>query len=95
MISLSREEWARRPLLKGYVTSAGSGSESVLQASREAFVAYAAGCSQSVLATYCTDIVDIVENNLANDRLLVSAVEFLDYLFDAGVLPRLAEDKFW
>lgn len=82
------------PLFNGYVTSAGSGSESVLQASREAFVAYTVGCSPFELATYCTNIVNIVQDNPSNDRLVVPAVEFLGFLFDAGVLPRLAEERF-
>ena len=82
------------PLLKGYVTSAGSGSESILQASREAFVAYTVGCSPSELATYCTNIVNMVQDNLSHDRLVVPTVEFLGFLFDAGVLPRLAEVMF-
>ena len=93
-MSFCREEWTREPLFNGYVTSAGSGSESVLQASREAFVAYTVGCSTSELATYCTNIVDIVQDNLSNDRLVVPTVEFLGFLFDAGVLLRLAEERF-
>ena len=82
------------PLLNGYVTSAGSGSESVLIASREAFVAYADGCSPSELVMYCTNIIDTMQDNLSNDRLLVPTVEFLGFLFDAGVLLRLAEERF-
>lgn len=82
------------PLLNGYVTSAGSGSESILYASRQAFVAYTVGWSPSELATYCTNIVDIMQNNLSNDRLVVPTADFLGFLFDAGVLPRLAEESF-
>ena len=82
------------PLFQGYVTSAGSGSESVLQASREAFVAYTIGCSPSELNTYCNNIVDIVQDNLSNDRLVAPTVEFLGFLSDAGVLIRLAEESF-
>ena len=82
------------PLLNGYVTSAGSGSESILYASREAFVAYTIDCSPSELARYCTNIVDIMQDNLPNDRLVVSTVEFFGFLFDAGVLLRLAEEMF-
>ena len=82
------------PLLNGYVTSAGSGSESVLNASREAFVAYTDGCSPSELVIYCTNIVDTMQDNLSNDRLLVPIVDFLGFLFDAGVLLRLAEEGF-
>lgn len=94
MMSFCREEWTRAPLLKGYVTSAGSGSESILYASREAFVAYTVGCSRSELAMYCTNIVDIMQDNLSNDRLVVPTVEFLGFLFDAGLLLRLAEERF-
>ena len=93
-MSFCREEWTRVPLVNGYVTSAGSGSESVLQASREAFVTYTVGCLPSELATYCSNIVNIVQNNLSNDRLVVPTVEFLGFLFDAGVLIRLAEESF-
>ena len=82
------------PLFYGYVTSAGSGSESVLQASREAFVAYTVGCSPTELNAYCNDIVNIVQNNLSNGRLVAPTVEFLGFLFDASVIPRLAEESF-
>ena len=93
-MSFCRETWTRVPLLNGYVTSAGSGSESVLQASREAFVAYTVGCSPFELVTYCTNIVDIVQDNPSDDRLVVPTVEFLGFLFDAGVLPHLVKEIF-
>ena len=76
-------------MLQGYITSGGAGSESVLQASRAAFVAYVNDCSSFHLGMYCTTLVDIVLNNRSNDRLVLPAMDFLGFLFDAGILPRL------
>ena len=82
------------PLLEGLITSAGAGSESVLQASRTAFVAYTNERSLVALSMYCTTIVDFFHDNHSNDRLLLPAMDFLGFLFDAGVLPRLANEMF-
>lgn len=94
LISFCDHGWIRAPLLEGFVTSAGAGSESVLQASRTAFVAYSDSCSAVALSMYCTTIIDVVHDNYSNDRLLLPAMEFLGFLFDAGVLNRLANEMF-
>ncbi|KAL2040021.1 hypothetical protein N7G274_007424 [Stereocaulon virgatum] len=94
MISFCDHGWIRAPLLEGFVTSAGAGSESVLQASRTAFVAYSDTCPAIALSMYCTTIVDIVHENYSNDRLLLPAMDFLGFLFDVGVLHRLATEMF-
>ena len=82
------------PLLEGFITSAGAGSESVLQASRTAIVAFTNDRSLVALSMYCTTLVDIIHDNPSNDRVLLPAMNFLGFLFDAGVLPRLENEMF-
>lgn len=86
--------WLRRPILEGYVTSAGAGSESLLRASREAFVTYTEALPIGKLTFLCICLTDIVRENATNERLVVPALDFIGYLFDSGVLPRLRNKEF-
>ena len=88
------QEWIRKPLLEGYVTSAGAGSESLLGASRAAFTSYTELLDLAELATICTDLTDLIRENISNDRLAVPALEFVAFLFEADVLQRLRDEDF-
>ena len=90
------QDWVRKPLLEGYVTSAGAGSESLLRASRAAFTSYTELLDLAKLATICTDLTDLIRENMSNDRLAVPLLEFVAFLFEADVLQRLRdEDVTW
>lgn len=39
LLELGSHSWIRKPLLEGFITSAGAGSESLVQATRAAFAA--------------------------------------------------------
>lgn len=86
--------WIRKPLLEGYVTSAGAGSESLLRASRAAFVLFAEPLDLGTLATHCTYLTDLIRENTTNDRLAVPTLEFVAFLFEASVLQRLRDQDF-
>lgn len=86
--------WIRKPLLEGYVTSAGAGSESLLRAARAAFVLFTEPLDLGTLATHCTYLTDLIRENTTNDRLAVPTLEFVAFLFEASVLQRLRDQDF-
>ncbi|KAF6229417.1 hypothetical protein HO133_007533 [Letharia lupina] len=86
--------WIRKPLLEGYVTSGGAGSESLLGASRAAFVFYTESSDLATLTVLCTYLTDIIRENIFNDRLAMPTLEFVAFLFEAGVLQRLRDRDF-
>ena len=88
------QDWIRKPLLEGYVTSAGAGSESLLGASRAAFTSCTEPLDLAKIATICADLVDLIRDNISNDRLAVPTLEFVAFLFEADVLQRLRDQDF-
>ena len=48
----------------------------------------------TTLAMLCTHLTDLVRGNINNDRLAVPTLEFLAFLFEAGVLQRLRDQNF-
>lgn len=83
----------RLPLLEGYVTSAGAGSEALLITSRGALIDFAAQCCGDYnLQDLCVDLVEVLSRNSSNDRIAVPAMEVLSFfLFDTGFAARLEE----
>ena len=91
MLSVSLIEWVRSPLLEGFVTSAGAGSESVLRASRAAFVAHSEKTNNGDIALLCNSLIGVLKRETAKDRLAVPVLEICGFLFDTGVLQRLKD----
>ena len=94
LLSLCSLEWVRTSLLEGYVTSAGAGSESLLRSSRAALVHYAEQHDIRGLVVLCKCLTRIIQDNMTNDRLLVPALDTLDFLFDAEVLQLLQAEEY-
>lgn len=92
LLFLTTLEWARKPFLEGFVTSAGTGSETLVQASRSAFVQYAATLPSEESHELCMAAIDIFMENAANERLIVPTMEFLVFLFDAHLLQALMSE---
>ena len=88
------QDWIRKPLLEGYVTSAGGGSESLLGASRAAFTSYTEPLDLATVVSICTYLTELIRENISNDRLAVPTLEFVAFLFEAGVLERLRDEDF-
>ena len=88
------QDWVTKALLEGYVTSGGAGSESLLGASRAAFVMFAESSDLAALSVVCAFLTDLIRENISNDRLAVPTLEFVAFLFEAGVLQRLREQGF-
>ena len=90
----STQEWIRKPLLEGYVTSAGAGSESLLEASRAAFISYTESLDLATLALSCRYLIELLRENISNDRVAVPTLEFIAFLLETGILQRLRDQSF-
>lgn len=88
-------DWLRIPLLEGYVSAAGAGADSLLRSSRSALVDFIELRSTSELVGLCDCFNGIAERNLSNDRVLISTLVVLGFLFDSGVFEQLREADSW
>ncbi|KAF2459218.1 tubulin folding cofactor D C terminal-domain-containing protein [Lineolata rhizophorae] len=96
-----KPRWARRGVLAGYVTAAGMGSESVLQASRLALVdlletmpaEYSHPDDGSILDV-ANILTELLRDNLGTDRVVLPLLEVIAFLFDAGFLQKLVGTEF-
>ncbi|KAI9821625.1 MAG: hypothetical protein M1827_002206 [Pycnora praestabilis] len=85
--------WVRVPLLEGYVTSAGVGSESLLRASRQALVDFADSLPDSggacSLTDLSNDLMEVLERSFTSDRVTVPTLEVISFMFETRVFHRL------
>jgi len=77
----------RLELFEGYVTSADTGAEDVVRASRAALVAF---CEDGKEHTdlVCKTLFEVAKKNIENDRVLVPTMEVMSFLFDVQILQR-------
>lgn len=92
-------------LLEGYVSSAGMGSESVVQSSRRALIDFldtlpvfpsekanndeSADESSSSLFEVMNIMTSLLSTNLTNDRIVLPILDVLSFLFDMQIVQRL------
>ena len=76
-------------LLEGYISSADTGSEDLVRASRAALAEYC-GTSDENLSAVCGGMFAIMKKNLKNDRLLVPVMEVMGFLLDYQIMQRSA-----
>ncbi|OJD35564.1 beta-tubulin cofactor d [Diplodia corticola] len=85
-------------IVEGYISSAGMGSESVVQASRLALVEHLQALPTESdgfsLFHVANTILDVCKAHLANDRIIVPMLEVLAFLLDAQVFQRLVGSSF-
>ena len=55
---------------------------------------FAESSNLAALSVLCTLLTDLIRGNISNDRLAVPTLEFVAFLFEAGVLQRLREQDF-
>ena len=84
---------------EGYISSAGVGSESVVQASRNALLNAldllpSEHDSQFSLLTVGNNLSEIFKNNLNNDRVMLPLLEVFAFLLDMQVLQGLVGTSF-
>ncbi|KAH7063445.1 tubulin folding cofactor D C terminal-domain-containing protein [Macrophomina phaseolina] len=88
----------RLAILEGYVSSAGMGSESVVQAARLALVgrlqALPTENDDFSLLHVANSLVDVFKVQLTNDRVVLPLLEVLAFLLDMQVLQRLDGSSF-
>jgi tubulin-specific chaperone D len=84
------ENW-RLDLMEGYVTSADTGSEDLVRASRAAIAQL---CQRGKTSTdvVCSCLSSIMKSNVGNDRVLVPAMEVLSFLFDVGIMSKMSPE---
>lgn len=55
---------------------------------------YTESSDLETLAMLCTYLTDLIRGNISNDRIAVPALDFVAFLFEAGVLQRLRDQDF-
>jgi hypothetical protein len=78
------EDWMIA-LFEGYVVSADAGSEDIVYASRAALVEY---CAPGNIDLVYNTVFSVMQKNSNNDRVLVSAMEVMGFLFDMGIAQK-------
>ena len=92
--------YLKRALLEGYISSAGMGSESIVQASRLALynsldeLPLESNKQGSCLFEIGNTISEILRANLTNDRVSLPLLEVIAFTLDADILQRLARTPF-
>lgn len=89
-------------ICSGFVTSAGFGSESVVQNARAALLDFletlpidaSENSSHISLAQFVTVLVDLTRANLDNDRLLLPLLEVQAFMLDMQIMKRLESTSF-
>jgi tubulin-specific chaperone D len=74
-------------IIEGYVTSADSGSEDLIRASRAALAEYCEVQSQH-LDHVCETLFVVAKRNMKNDRVLVPTLEVMAFLFDVRIMQK-------
>lgn len=80
------EKWMDQ-LLAGYVTSADTGNEDLVIASRAALTEYC-HASQDGLDRVCTSLLRNLKARQGQDRVLVPTLEVIAFLFSVGIYQR-------
>ncbi|KAK8161036.1 tubulin folding cofactor D C terminal-domain-containing protein [Phyllosticta citrichinensis] len=97
-LDLDLEEPMKLAFVEGYISSAGMGSESVVQASRLALVEKMESLpvegEQTSLVNVANAILGVFKANLSNDRVIMPLLDVVAFLFDAQVLQRLNGSNF-
>lgn len=70
-------------LLAGYVTSADTGSEDLVRASRSALVEF---CNNGHVDLICLQLVELASTNV--DRVLIPTLEVIGFLFDMQIMQK-------
>lgn len=76
-------------LLEGYISSADTGSEHLVRASRAALAEYCEANDEN-LEIVCGGLFAVMKRNLKIDRILVPVMEVMGFLFDYQFMQRSA-----
>jgi hypothetical protein len=92
----------RDAICVGFVSSAGMGSESVVQNSRAALLDFVdilpnedlSDDPRFTLVDFANCFLALLKNNISNDRILLPLLEVTSFLFDMQVMQRLQSTSF-
>ena len=93
-LSLCTLEWLRTDILEGFVTLAGGEYEDQIRVSRTALVNHTSHLSNFDLQCLCVYLIRILRTRPDNDRILIPAMEVVNFLFEAGITWRLEQEGF-
>jgi hypothetical protein len=102
VLQSSSPDTVKEALCLGFASSAGMGSESVVQNSRTALLdtldsmptSPAKDTNDFDLLDMANCLVNLTKKNLSEDRVLLPLLEVIAFLFDMQVLQRLAQSTF-
>jgi hypothetical protein len=75
-------------LLQGYITSADTGSEEIVRASRAALVEFCDNEDGQNGKVVCNALLAIMKINIKNDRIVISCMEIASFLLDYKIMQR-------
>lgn len=84
----------QRTLLEGYISSAGMGSESLVQTSRKALADALNGLSDDKLVTVFTEFTIILKESISVDRVVLPLLEVFSFLLDVQIFQKLRDTGF-
>jgi len=87
-------DWQREALIQGLLSSAGSGNEPLLQASRTALIATLSFAIKDSLTSFLTTLTSILKTQIATQADTTPTLELLAYLFDSLPLADLVNGDF-
>ncbi|KAL7266968.1 hypothetical protein RUND412_010467 [Rhizina undulata] len=91
LLPLLLVEQLQLPLLAGYVTSSGGGSDSTIKSSTTALLTYISTLPLAHQESISNSIITLLETNVPNDRVLIPALETIGIILEMAVLsPFLA-----
>ncbi|OQD81445.1 hypothetical protein PENANT_c027G02907 [Penicillium antarcticum] len=100
LLTLQSIDWIRLPLLQGFATSAISGAEGLVRASRSGLTQFLSNQSeaqrQEILMAFLHDVSTVLSDNLQDERFAIPAVEFVAFLVDSyiPVVPEGTDPSF-
>jgi hypothetical protein len=83
-IDIQPDQWILE-MLEGLVTSADTGAEELIRASRAALVDFV---EKGHIDLVCSSLLSVARRNLDNDRVLVPALEVMGFMFDTGIMQQ-------
>jgi hypothetical protein len=79
-------------LMQGYVTSAHAGSEDIINASRAALALACAHDPVRLITAISDSLWQLLRDKSANERIIVSVLEVIAFLFDTGIIHQLGNE---
>jgi hypothetical protein len=75
--------------MQGYVTSAHAGSEDIINVSRGALGLACVNDPVTLIQSISNALFTLLRDKVANDRIIVSILGVIAFLFDAGIIHQL------